>query len=447
MHSATTGRTGQLRIALVAPPSEAVPPAAYGGTERVAYELAVELHRRGHAVTVFASADSAVPCELVPTAPSALRPLAQNDDGDGWTQATLSAVLRRAGHFDIIHSHLDWAGILLAHASPTPTVMTFHGRLDRPFAATLLRHAPPGLVAISRNQASIHPEVAWTGIVYHGLTFDAAAFSEERDDSLVFVGRICEEKGILDAIEVARLTGRRLRIAAKIGPTPAEQAYADEVFRPALRRADTEFLGELTGLERDRLVSASYAVLMPGAWPEPFGLVAIESLACGTPVIARRVGALPELVRHGVDGFLADDPPQMAFLVDRAAELDRAAIRSHALDRFSARRMVDDYEEVYARLLGASAHPEAESAVPDAQREWDRAAQELRRATQVVVGATRKTGARLHASPVTRRRPPAGHREPMQTRPARPASGRPRRTDDQQHSQEAQNQEARRLRS
>lgn len=351
MLSATSRETGRLRIALVAPPSEAVPPAKYGGTERIVHELAIELDRRGHHVTVFASGDSVVPGELVPTAPAALRPLSQDDDWDGWTLATVSEVLRRADSFDIIHSHLDWTGILLAQASPTPTISTFHGRLDRPFAAALLEGAPPGLVAISRSQASMHPTVPWAGIVHHGLTFDEAAFSEKRNDDLVFVGRICEEKGVLDAIEVASLTGRPLKIAAKIGPTPAEQSYADEIFKPALGEADTEFLGELTGPERDRLVGASYAVLMPGAWPEPFGLVAIESLAVGTPVIARRVGALPELVRHGVDGFLADDPPQMTFLVDRVADLDRAAIRSHALKQFSAGRMVDDYEEVYARML------------------------------------------------------------------------------------------------
>jgi len=355
MRSTTTGETGRLRIALVAPPSEAVPPAKYGGTERIVYELAVELHRRGHQVTVFASGDSAVPCELVPTAPAALRPLSQDDDWDGWTLVTVSEVLRRADTFDVIHSHLDWTGILLAQASPTPTVSTFHGRLDRPFAATLLEHAPPGLVAISRSQASVHPSVPWSGIVHHGLTFDEAAFSTERTDDLVFVGRICEEKGVLDAIEVARLTGRTLKIAAKIGPTAAEQEYAEQVFKPALSQADTEFLGELTGPERDRLVGASYAVLMPGAWPEPFGLVAIESLAVGTPVIARRVGALPELIRHGVDGFLADDPPQMAFLVDRVAALDRVAIRARALKQFSASRMTDDYEEIYARMLAKGA--------------------------------------------------------------------------------------------
>jgi glycosyltransferase involved in cell wall biosynthesis len=401
MHSATTGETGQLRIALVAPPSEAVPPARYGGTERIVHELAVELHRRGHIVTVFGSGDSCVPCELVATAPSALRPMGQDDDWDGWTQLTLSKVLARADTFDIIHSHLDWAGIPLAHASPTPTVCTFHGRLDRPFAAELLGSAPPGLVAISHNQASVHPDVAWTGVVHHGLTFDASPLNEERDDSLVFVGRICEEKGILDAIEVARLSGRRLRIAAKIGPTPAEQAYAEEVFKPALAQADTEYLGELDGAERDRLVGGSYALLMPGAWPEPFGLVAIESLALGTPVIARRVGALPELIRHGVDGFLADDPAQMAFLVDRVGELDRAAIRSRALEAFSARRMVDDYEEVYYRML------RNRTPLPDAgEREWDKAADEWRRATRAVGGPVLKAGARFFGPPLRWRRSP-----------------------------------------
>jgi glycosyltransferase involved in cell wall biosynthesis len=409
MLSATTGETGQLRIALVAPPSESVPPAAYGGTERIVYELAVELHRRGHAVTVFASGDSTVPCELVPTAPAALRPLAQDDDWDGWTQVTLNEVLARADSFDIIHAHLDWAGIVLAQASPTPVVNTFHGRLDRPFAETLLAQAQPGLVAISHNQASTHPDIPWAGIVYHGLTFDESAFREERDESLVFVGRICEEKGVLDAIEVARLTGRRLRIAAKIGPGPIEQAYANDVFKPALARADTEFLGELTGPERDRLIGGSYALVMPGAWPEPFGLVAIESLACGTPVIARRVGALPELIRHGVDGFLADDPAQMAFLIDRVAELDRSAVRTRALAQFSASRMVDDYEEVYYRML-------ADRRL-GGSREWDRATDELQRATRMVAGS-RTVEARLRPTAMSTRRT---------AKPTHPALGRSRR--------------------
>jgi glycosyltransferase involved in cell wall biosynthesis len=348
-------RPGRLRIALVAPPAEPVPPVAYGGTERIVFELATELDRRGHSVTVFASGDSKVPCELVPTVPRALRASGFDGDASGFVLATINEVLRREIAFDIVHAHLDWAGVLLAHASRTPTVATFHGRLDRPFAEAVLADAPPGLVAISESQASMHPEVPWAGVVHNGLTLDGAPFDVERDDALVFVGRICEEKNPVDAIEVARLTGRRLRIAAKIGPTPAEQAYAETIFKPALERADTEYLGELSGPDRDRLVASSHALIMPGAWPEPFGLVAIEALACGTPVIGRRVGALPEIVRQGVDGFLADDAAQMAFLVDRVADLDRTAIRADVLDRFSARRMVDGYEEVYARVLSGGA--------------------------------------------------------------------------------------------
>jgi glycosyltransferase involved in cell wall biosynthesis len=264
-------------------------------------------------------------------------------------------------------------------------------------------------VAISHNQASTQPDIPWAGIVYHGLTFDESAFREERDESLVFVGRICEEKGVLDAIEVARLTGRRLRIAAKIGPGPVEQAYANDVFKPALARADTEFLGELTGPERERLIGGSYALVMPGAWPEPFGLVAIESLACGTPVIARRVGALPELIRHGVDGFLADDPAQMAFLIDRVAELDRSAVRTRALAQFSASRMVDDYEEVYYRML-------ADRRL-GGSREWDRATDELQRATRIVAGS-RTVEARLRPTAMSTRRT---------AKPTHPALGRSRR--------------------
>lgn len=335
----------------MAPPAEPVPPVAYGGTERIVFELAAELHRRGHAVTVFASGDSKVPCELVPTVPRALRATGFNGEMSGFVLATISEVLRRATAFDIVHAHLDWPGVVLARASRTPTVATFHGRLDRPFAEAILADAPPGLVAISHSQASMHPELPWAGVVHNGLTLDGAPFDVERDDALVFVGRICEEKNPVDAIEVARLTGRPLRIAAKIGPTPAEQAYAEAIFKPALDRADTEYLGELSGPDRDSLVARSHALIMPGAWPEPFGLVAIESLACGTPVIGRRVGALPEIVREAVDGFLADDAAQMAFLVDRVGDLDRAAIRADVLGRFSARRMVDGYEEVYARVL------------------------------------------------------------------------------------------------
>ena len=344
-----------LHIAQVAPPYESVPPRAYGGTERVIDALTRELVRRGHHVTLFASGDSTVPCdELVPTVPASVRAAATPDAALGYAASTVLSVLAREREFDIIHGHLDFAGLAMAARSLVPVVSTFHGRLDGPWATTALTLAGPGLVAISRAQADAQRDVRWAGVVHNGLDLSDSPFERRRNDDLVFVGRITPEKGVVDAIEVARISGRRLLIVAKIGPSADEQAYAEGVFRPALERADTEFLGELPGVERDALLAVSYALLMPGAWPEPFGLTAIEALACGTPVIARRVGALPELVRHGVDGFLADDAAEMAHRLDEVDGLDRTAIRSSVLDRFSAARMASGYEAVYHDLLAAA---------------------------------------------------------------------------------------------
>ncbi len=362
----------RLRIAQVAPPFEPVPPRGYGGTERIVAELAAELAARGHAVTVFASGDSQVPCELVPTVPAALRPGGFVGDPSGYLAATVMEVLRREEEFDLIHAHLEWASLPLIRAAHVPIVATLHGRLDYPFASRALAGVP-GLVAISRSQASYHPHVAWAGIVHNGLHLEGAPFERRRDDAFVFVGRIGPEKGVVDAIEVARLTGRPLRIAAKLGRSAAEQAYAEEVFRPALGRADAEYLGEISGAERDRLLAHSYALLMPGSWPEPFGLAAIEAMACGAPVIARRAGALPEIVRDGVDGFLADDPQQMAFVSERVPTLDRLAIRQGVLERFSAQRMADGYEAVYGQLLasGSAGGSGGPASPPEALAERD----------------------------------------------------------------------------
>jgi glycosyltransferase involved in cell wall biosynthesis len=342
-----------LRIAQVAPPIERVPPEGYGGTERVIFELASELDRRGHEVTTFASGDSAVPGRLIPTVPSALRPAGHGGDVSGYMITTMLQVLDREAEFDLVHSHLEWYSVALRRAARRPLVATFHGRLDLPWSRDAFADRPDGMVAISESQASVHPDVPWT-IVHNGLTLDASPFERRRNDALVFVGRVTPEKGIIEAIEIAERADRPLRIAAKVGPTPNERDFDEQVFQPALKAAGrrVEFLGELSGADRDRLFAESYAVLMPGSWPEPFGLVAIEALACGTPVLARRVGGLDEIIRDGVDGFFGDDETELAFLVDRVAELDRSAIRASVIDRFSATRMADGYEALYARMVG-----------------------------------------------------------------------------------------------
>ena len=340
-----------LRIALVAPPAEPVPPPGYGGTERVIAELARELTSRGHDVTLFASGDSDVPCALVPTVPRALRPANEMESEEARTITTILDVARQADRFDLIHAHLEWYNPLLAAFAGVPTAMTFHGRLDFPFAPHVLSYAPRGLVAISAAQMAAHDSIPWEGVVHNGLDLSRSQFETKRSDALCFVGRIAPEKGAVDAIEIARRTGRPLRIAAKKGVTPKEVDYFESVFEPALEGADVEYLGELSSPDRDKLLSESYASLMPGSWPEPFGLVAIESLACGTPVICRRVGALPEIVREGVDGYFGDDATAMAFRVGQVDNLDRKAIRESVINRFSAKRMTDGYEKIYAALL------------------------------------------------------------------------------------------------
>ncbi|MEA2549553.1 MAG: hypothetical protein QOE42_2151 [Chloroflexota bacterium] len=353
-----------LRIAQAVPPMERVPPEAYGGTERVVFELVTELTRRGHAVTTFASGDSAVPGRLVETVPQALRPAGHGGDISGYMLTTVLQVLDREREFDLIHSHLEWYSLALRRASRRPIVATFHGRLDLPWSREALADRPDGLVAISESQASVHPDVPWT-VVHNGLTLDASPFGAKRSNALVFVGRVTPEKGIVEAIEIAQRADRPLRIAAKVGPTPKERDFDEAVFQPALKAAGSrvEFLGELSGTDRDALFAECHAVLMPGSWPEPFGLVAIEALACGAPVLARRVGGLDEIIRDGIDGFFGDDVTQLAFLVDRVDELDRAAIRASVIDRFSATRMADGYEALYARMLGLD---DADVAAPDA---------------------------------------------------------------------------------
>ena len=341
----------RLRIAQVAGPFEPVPPRGYGGTERVIDALVRELIDRGHDVTTYAAADSVVPGRLIATVPEALRHAGFDDDGSGYLLETAMRVLDDASQFDIIHSHVEWSSLFLSRATTTPTAFTFHGRLDRPWVTGLLQRTRGSLVAISEHQASTHPDIDWAAVVHNGLDLTSSPWRREGGQDLCFVGRVAPEKGVIDAVEVASRAGRHLRIAAKMGPLPEERDYFENVFKPAIKGRDVEFLGELSSDERGQLVSESLASLVTGVWPEPFGLVVIESLAAGTPVLGRRVGALPEIIREGVDGFFGDDPEYLAFLVDRVGALDRKAIRESVVDRFSARRMADGYEEVYVRAI------------------------------------------------------------------------------------------------
>src|SRR4051812_6033746 len=341
----------KLRIALVAPPLLPVPPAKYGGVERIVGVLADGLLERGHDVTLFAPGDSTFRGRVVPTVPSGLWNEGFHPDPSAHYGRTREMVLERAREFDLIHSHLDQHGFALAHASPVPVVSTIHGRTDIDPMATALRvHVGARVVAISASQRSFVTDARWLATIHHGLRFSAVPTGSGGED-LVFVGRISNDKGIDDIVEIARRSGRRLVVAAKV-LDPHERHQYETFIAPAIEEGVVEFVGEVGEAERDKLVGASLATIMLSRWPEPFGLVAIESLATGTPVIASRRGALPEIIENGADGFLVDDPLDAVPAAQIAQYLDRTLIRQRVLLRFSASRMVDGYESLFARMLG-----------------------------------------------------------------------------------------------
>ena len=347
----------RLRIALVAPPMLAVPPPTYAGTERVVAALAEELHRRGHHVTLFAPGDSQVSCELVPTVPQSLWSTDYRGDVSSFINVSLAMVWAQHERFDVIHSHVETLGFLFARYCPTPVVTTLHGRLDAFGIPELLEQFDEvPLVAISESQRRWAEAANWLATIHHGLPLEMMPFSDKPGDYLAFVGRITPEKGIADCIELARRTRLPLKMAAKVYDEHEKQHFA-EVVEPAVKAGIVEFLGELGQLERDPLYAGALATLMLGAWPEPFGLVAIESLATGTPVIARRSGALTETIEPNVYGFLVDDLTEAQLAVSRVGELDRTAIRANALERYSPARMADDYEVVYQRVIAQHARP------------------------------------------------------------------------------------------
>jgi glycosyltransferase involved in cell wall biosynthesis len=328
-----------------------VPPATYAGTERVVDALVDELHRRGHAVTLFAPGDSTTPAELVPTIERSLWSQDYKGNVSSFINLTLAKVWRQHERFDIIHSHVETLGFLFARLCPTPVLTTLHGRLDHSGMPELLEEFTDiPLVAISESQRRWSPEANWMATIHHGLPLERLPFNDGPGTYLAFVGRITPEKGVADAIELARRTRVPLRIAAKVYDEHEHEHFA-EVVEPAIKEGVATFLGELGPTERDALYAGAVATVMLGAWPEPFGLVAIESMATGTPVIARRAGGPTETVEHNVTGFLVDDLTEAELAVRHVAELKRDVVRKKIIEGFLPARMVDEYEVVYRRLL------------------------------------------------------------------------------------------------
>jgi glycosyltransferase involved in cell wall biosynthesis len=339
-----------LRIAFVAPPFLPVPPPRYGGTERIVGVLANGLHHRGHDVTVFASGDSQVEGRLVPIVTESLWNSGKRQETASLMARISEEVERRAHDFDVISSHIEWYGFDLARKSQIPVITTLHGRIDIGPTAELIGGFPDiRLVAISDEQRSYWPEQNWVATIHHGLPLDDMPEGNGSGGYLLFVGRITPEKGLDAAVELATRAKLHLVVAAK-AIDPHEIATYKRYVEPAERAGVATFLGEVGPPARDRLFGDALATVMLGNWPEPFGLVAVESLATGTPLIARSSGALPEIVRQGVDGFVVDNVDQALEVLPDLPGLDRAEIRSSALSRFSADRMVDAYEQLFRDL-------------------------------------------------------------------------------------------------
>jgi glycosyltransferase involved in cell wall biosynthesis len=349
-----------LRIGLVSGPMVAIPPPGYAGTERIVAVLVDELTRRGHEVTLIGPADSQVDCELVPTIHRALWNSGMTGDPTPYIEVTIERAWSVANRFDVMHSHLDTLSFSFARHSPVPVLHTLHGRLDMPGVPELLDEFQDiPLVAISESQRRWWPQNNWVATVHHGLPLAGAPFSKRAGKYLAFVGRISPEKGVEAAIELARSVQLPLRMAAKVHEDEEKRLFA-EVVAPAIEDGVVVFEGELATAERDELLAGALATVLLGAWPEPFGLVAIESMATGTPVIARRAGALPEIVDHGLTGFLVDDVHEARFAVREVADVDRTLVRRTVLERFSAERMVDEYESAYRRLAAGGSHRDAD---------------------------------------------------------------------------------------
>ncbi len=340
-----------MKIAQIAPLIEAVPPRFYGGTERIVSYLTEALVDMGHEVTLFASADSHTRARLVPCAPQALRTDPTVKEYLPHHLAMLDEVMRRVDDFDILHFHLDLVHMPTFRAYAERTVTTLHGRLDlSDLAPFYRRYSAMPLVSISNDQRRPMPQVRWLGTVHHGLPEDLYR-PGPGGDYLAFLGRISPEKRPDRAIRIARAAGLPLKIAAKVDRV--DRPYFETAIRPLLDGPGVEFIGEIGEADKAEFLGRARAFLFPIDWPEPFGLVMIEAMACGTPVIAYPCGAVPEVVEDGVTGFIVDNEDAAAQAVARAATLDRARIRARFEARFTARRMAEDYVALYERLLTA----------------------------------------------------------------------------------------------
>jgi glycosyltransferase involved in cell wall biosynthesis len=338
----------RLRIAQVAPLAESVPPRQYGGTERVVAYLSEALAAAGHEVTLFASGDSSARVKLHACCPQALRGQHGVCDPQLWSALQFQAVLDQAAHFDVIHFHNGYMHFPLEAQLP-PHLTTLHGRLDFDPPQFYARYPDAALVSISEAQRRPWPQAAWLRTIHHGLPRDLLRAGPGDGGYLAFIGRLSPEKRVDRAIEIAHRAGLPLKIAAKIDE--ADAVYVAQSVRPLLDRAGVEFLGEADEWHKQELLAHAEALLFPIDWPEPFGLVMIEALACATPVVAYAQGSVPEIIEHGRSGFLVDSIDAAVDAVRRIRDISRDECRRVFEQRFTAARMAADYVAAYRVVL------------------------------------------------------------------------------------------------
>jgi glycosyltransferase involved in cell wall biosynthesis len=348
-----------MRVGLLAPPFERIPPSRYGGTERVIATLADTLVARGHDVALFASADSSTAARLVPVVEQPVWADSRYSDPMLFLPLAVGRAYAAAPDLDIMHSHVEEWAYPTARLSQVPTVTTLHWRLDRPELQAVYREfREQALVSVSDAQRAPLPGAAWIATVHHGLPTSLYRPGTTPGSFLLFCGRFSPEKGLADAIEVALATGLPLRVAgrhpARGSSHPAvraEREYYEAVLAPRLGHPLIEYIGEVGEREKQELYAGALALLFPIHWPEPFGLVMIEALACGTPVLARPRGAVPEVITDGVTGFHCETVDDFVRAVGRLGDIERGACRTEFERRFSAERMAAQYEAVYARVV------------------------------------------------------------------------------------------------
>jgi glycosyltransferase involved in cell wall biosynthesis len=344
-----------MRIAQVAPLVESVPPRLYGGTERVVSNLVEELVRQGHDVTLFASGDSRTSARLVPGSPTALRLAGCCQDFLAPHVLMLEQVLKQADEFDVVHFHIAQLHLPIARRLLPAHLTTLHGRLDLPELRPLYEEfSDVPCVSISQAQRAPLPCANWVATVHHGLPLDLLPFQPRRGSYLAFLGRISPEKRADRAIAIARACGQPLRIAAKVDP--ADVDYFEREIRPLLDDPMVEFVGEIGDADKAAFLGDARALLFPIDWPEPFGLVMIEALACGTPVIAFRGGSVGEVIDDGLTGFVVENVEEAIAAAGRIETLDRRACRAAFEKRFAIARMAADYLGLYDRVMSPE-HP------------------------------------------------------------------------------------------